>query len=171
MKILRKLFPPILNSLLLSALLIGSSVRSVARVAPLGFKTIDVQVEIHGNVGLTAADAEELAEDLLRGAKFHVVDEGDGPDVLEVTVIIEADDDDDDDDGITDAKDDDDDGDGEADDKEEDDDSNDGKGFHLIVEVEGGWDDDIDCDKVDQVDDILNSIFEGVIDHIHELEK
>lgn len=167
---MRKLFTPLVNSLFIAALLLGSSVRSVAKVAPLGFKTIDVQVEIHGNVGLTAADAEELAEDLLEAAKFKVVDEGDGPDVLEVTVIIEADDDDDDDDGIPDAKDDDDDGDGEPDDKD-DDDHNDGKGFHLTVEVEGGWHDDTDCDTVGDVDDILKAIFGEVIEHIHEIEK
>jgi hypothetical protein len=167
---LRKLFTPLVNSLFIAALLLGSSVRSVAKVMPRGFKEIDVNVVVHGNVGLTAADAEELAEDLLEAAKFHVVDQGDGPDVLEVTVIIEADDNDDDDDGIPDSKDDDDDGDGEPDDKE-DDDHNDGKGFHISVEVEGGWHDDDDCDAVGVVDDLLKAIFGHVVDHIHEIEK
>lgn len=171
MKNLRKLLPPIVNGLLIAAVLLGSSVRSVAKVAPLGFKEIDVNIVVHGNVGMTAADAEELAEDLLEAAKFHVVDEGDGADVLEVTVVIEADDNDDDDDGIPDSKDDDDDGDGEPDDKEDDDDDNDGKGFHISVEVEGGWHDDDDCDAVGDVDDLLKAIFGHVIDHIHEIEK
>ena len=169
MKNLRKLLPPIVNGLLIAAVLLGSSVRSVAKVVPRGFKTIDVNVEIHGNVGMTADDAEELAENLLEAAKFHVVDSGDGPDVLEVTVVIEADDDDDDDDGIPDAKDDDDDGDGEPD--ANDHDNNDGKGFHVTVEVEGGWNDDTDCDSTGDIDDVIKAIFGEVIDHIHEIEK
>jgi hypothetical protein len=154
---------------MIMALLLGSSVRSVAKVAPLAVKNIDVNVLIHGNVGMTQSQAEDFAENLLKAAKFHVVDDGDGPDVLEVTVVIEADDDDDDDDGIPDSKDDDDDGDGESD--ENDHDNNDGQGFHIVIEVEGGWHDDTDCDKADQIDDIIESIFDEVVDHLHEIDK
>ena len=156
-------------AILLVTMMCGSSVRTIAKAIPLNkLKSIDVNVVVHGNIGMSQSDVEEFTEDLLEAVKLTVVDEGDGPDVLEVTVTIEADDDDDDDDGIPDAKDDDDDGDGEKDD-DDDDDDNDGKGFHITIAVEGGWHIDGDCDKADSIDDEIKDIFDEVIAHIKEI--
>jgi hypothetical protein len=137
------------------------------RLKTANAKTVDVNVVIHGNVGLTQADAEELAEDLLEAAKLAVVDAGDGPDVLEVTLTIEADDNDDDD-GIPDDKDNDNDSDGEDDGADHDED-NDGKGFHLTIEIEGGWHIDGDCAATDGVDDEIKDIMDDVIEHLKEM--
>ena len=155
---------------ILAMIMCGSSIRSMAKVVPLNkLTTIDVNVVVHGNIGASQSDIEEFVEDLLEAAKYKVVDDGDGPDVLEITVTIEVDDDDDDDDGIPDAKDEDDDGDGEKDDADHDD-HNDGKGFHITIEVEGDWHVDTDSDTSDTIDDQIKDIFDEVLDHIKEIK-